>query len=73
MQTSEKTKGPSLGKIEVKVPRQRSPYAMKFEDRSQEEIEDKSGAPQRRVEIGQEHLKAPRNGQGYFLLTYHHP
>ena len=30
-------KGPSLGKIQVKVPHQRSPYALKFEDRSQEE------------------------------------
>ena len=30
-------KGP-LGKIQVKVPHQRSPYALKFEDRSQEEI-----------------------------------
>ena len=27
-------KGPSLGKIQVKIPHQRSPYAMKFEDRS---------------------------------------
>ena len=32
-------KGPSLGKLQVKVPHQRSPYALKFEDRSQEEIE----------------------------------
>ena len=32
-------KGPSLGKITVKVPHQRSPYAMKFEDRSHEETE----------------------------------
>ena len=32
-------KGPSLGKMNVKVPHQRSPYAMKFEDRSQEETE----------------------------------
>ena len=29
-------KGPSLGKINVKVPHQRSPYAMNFEDRSHE-------------------------------------
>ena len=29
-------KGPSLGKIQVKVPQQRSPYAMKFEDGSPE-------------------------------------
>ena len=32
-------KGPSLGKIQVKVPRERSPYAWKFEDKSQEETE----------------------------------
>ena len=32
-------KGPSLGKIQVKNPHQRSPYAMKFEDRSQEGTE----------------------------------
>ena len=32
-------KGPSLNKIQVKLPHQRSPYAVKFEDRSQEETE----------------------------------
>ena len=32
-------KGPSFGKIKVKVPHQRSPYAMKFEDRSHEKTE----------------------------------
>ena len=32
-------KGPSLGKLQVKVPHQRSPYAVKFEDRSHEETE----------------------------------
>ena len=32
-------KGPSLGKINVKVLHQRSPYAMKFEDKSHEETE----------------------------------
>ena len=32
-------KRPSLGKINVKVPHQRSPCAMKFEDRSHEETE----------------------------------
>ena len=30
---------PSLGKIQVKVPHQRSPCALKFEDRSQDDIE----------------------------------
>ena len=32
-------KGPSLGKIQVKISHQRSPYAVKIEDRSQEEAE----------------------------------
>ena len=32
-------KGPPLGKINVKVPHLRSPYAMKFEERSHEETE----------------------------------
>ena len=32
-------KGPSLGHIQVKVPHQRSPNAMKYEDRSHEETE----------------------------------
>ena len=32
-------KGPSLGKVPVKNPHQRSPYAVKFEDRSEEETE----------------------------------
>ena len=32
-------KGPLLGKMNVKVPHQRSPHAMKFEDRSHEETE----------------------------------
>ena len=36
------SKGPSLNEIQVKLPHQRSPYAVKFEDRSQE---DKSDAP----------------------------
>ena len=32
-------KGPSVGRINVKNPHQRSPYDMKFEDRSHEETE----------------------------------
>ena len=32
-------KGPSFGKIQVKIPHQRSPHSMKFEDRSHEETE----------------------------------
>ena len=34
-----RNKDPSLGKTQVKILHQRSPYGMKFEDRSQEEIE----------------------------------
>ena len=37
-------KGPSFGKIQVKVLHQRSPYALKFEDRSQE-VKDRSDVP----------------------------
>ena len=33
-QANFREKGPSLGKIQVKIPHQPSPYAMKFEDRS---------------------------------------
>ena len=32
-------------KIEVKVPYQRSPYAVKFEDRLQKRLQDKRDAP----------------------------
>ena len=42
-------KGPSLGKIQVKIPRQRSPYAMKFEDRSQEETERQQRCTRRKA------------------------
>ena len=38
-QVSEEKKGPSLGKIQVKLQHQRSPYAFKFEDRSHEVTE----------------------------------
>ena len=33
------TKGPSLNQIHVKLPHQRSPYAVKIEDKSQEKTE----------------------------------
>ena len=70
MQTSE-NKGPSLGKIQVKDPHRRSPYALKFEDGSQEET-----ARQERCVCGdawrlaKEYLKAQRKGQSFFFLTY---
>ena len=63
-------KGPSLGKIQVKVPHQGSPYAMKFEDGSQEETERQERCARGNMEIGQEHLRAQRNGQSYLLLTF---
>ena len=57
-------KGPSLGKINVKVPHQRSPYAMKFEDRSHEETErlQRSMCPKQGLESCQKH-------SGYILLS----
>ena len=41
-------KDPSFGKIQVKSPHQRSPYGMKFEDRSNEETKDSSDVPEAR-------------------------
>ena len=38
-------KGPPPNKIQVKLPHQRNPYAVKFEDRSRGELKDKSDAP----------------------------
>ena len=55
MQASEKNRGPSLGTIQVKVPHQRSPHAMKFDDMSQEETN---------------YLEAQRQGQSHLFLTY---
>ena len=49
--TIREKKGPSIGKIQVKAQPQRSPYAMKFEDRSREETEDKSDVPKVRLRI----------------------
>ena len=44
LKKSEKTKGPSLEKNQVKLPHHRSPYALKFEDRSREETARRSDA-----------------------------
>ena len=41
--------GPSLWKIQVKNPYQRSPYAMKFEDRSQEETDRQQRCARRKA------------------------
>ena len=62
-------KGPSLGKKQVKSCHQRSPYAVKFEDRSQEETErTRAMSPRRRVETCQKHLLAHRNGKKNYIL-----
>ena len=67
MLTSERNKRPSLIKTHVELPHQRSPHAVKFEDRSQEETEKQErcarGDAWRRVETGQENiLKLKRKG-----------
>ena len=41
-------KGPSVGKTQVKNPHQRSPHAMKFENRSMKRLKDNSDAPEAR-------------------------
>ena len=62
-------KGPSLGKINVKVPHQRSPHAMKIEDRSQgRDRKTRAMRPKRGVESCQKHLQAQTKRQGYILL-----
>ena len=59
--------GPSLGKIQVKVPHQRSPYAVKFKDRSHE---DSSDVPEARLGIlPQTHFKLKENDK----TTFHSP
>ena len=63
--------GPSLGKIQVKIPHQRTPNAMKFEDRSPGET-----ARQERCVRGdawetcQENLSAQTGRQSYILFTF---
>ena len=50
-------KGPSLNKIQVKSSHQRSPYTVKFEDRSQEgDRKTRAMPPRRRAETCQEYL-----------------
>ena len=57
-------KGPSPGKIQVKLPHQRSPYAMKLENRSQEETErQRAMRPRQGMEPCQKYLQAQRKGQ----------
>ena len=54
-------KGPSLGKIQVKNPHQRSPYAMKFEDRSHEGTERQQRCARSKAwNLAKKHLQAQK-------------
>ena len=64
-------RGPSLRTIQVKVPHQSSPYALKFEDWSQEETERHQRCARGDAwRLGQEYFEAQRKGQSYFFSHY---
>ena len=70
-QTSEKTKVHRWEKFQVKLPHQRSPYAVKFEDRSQEETERQERCARGDAwRLAKNIIQAQRNWQSYPLLTY---
>ena len=61
-------KGPSLGKIQVKHPHQRSPYAKKFEDWSQEETEwQEQGAREAAWKLAKNVLKLMEHERAAFF------
>ena len=63
--------GPSLGKMQVKVPHQRSLYALKFEDRSQEETERKERCARGDAwRLSRNILKLTEEYKATFFLTY---
>ena len=63
-------KGKSPGKIQVKLPHQRSPYAMKLESRSHEETDrQRAMRPRQSMEPCQKYLQAQRKGQSYILFA----
>ena len=63
-------KGPSLGKIQVKPQHQRSPNAMKFEDRSHDETERQQRcARQQGMEPCQKNIQAQKERQNYIPLA----
>ena len=62
-------KGPSLGKIQVKLLHQRSPYAVKFEDRSQEETGRQQRCARSKAWNCQKHFQAQREIQRYIHLA----
>ena len=67
---SGKRKDHRLGKTNVKVPHQRSPYVMKFEDRSHEETERQQRlCPKQGLESCQKQIQAQRKIQGCILLS----
>ena len=65
-----KTKGPSLGKIPVKISRQRSLHAKKFEDRSQEETERQERCARGKAWNIANIFFSSRKGQSYILFAY---
>ena len=57
-------------KIQVKIPHQRSPCAMKFDDRSRKRLKDNSDVPEaRRVILLKNMYKLKRKRQSYILLA----
>ena len=63
-------KGPSLGKIQVKSPHQRSHHAMKFEDPSHEETERQQRCARSKAwNLAKKHFQAQRERQSYILLA----
>ena len=61
-------KGPSLGKIIVKVPHQRSPFATKFEDRSHEDTERQERCAQSRA-LAKDMYKLKQKDKAAFYFT----
>ena len=58
------------GKLQVKVPHQRSPYAMKFEERSHEETDRQERCAEAGLgTLPKKRLQAQRERQNYFLLA----
>ena len=70
-QVSGEKKEPSLRKIQVKNPHQRSPHAMKFEDRPHEETERQQAmVPEARLgTLPKTHSSSKRERQNYILLA----
>ena len=65
------SKGPPLGVIQIKNPHQRSPYAPKFDDRSQEETERQERCARGDAwRMAKSVLTAQRKGQHYILFAY---